>query len=103
MGFNLGVLKAISHHLQTAEFDNSVCREFKFYHTHFFREDSTPKYFHNCTYPIDIHCIAQSIITLTEFKHLDPSSLFLANKVLQWVMNNMLDEQGFFYYRVLRL
>ena len=102
-GFNLGALNAIGNHLQTSEFDNSVSRGFTFYHTHFFREDGAPKYFHNRTYPIDIHCVAQSIITLTEFKHLDPSSLSLANKVLQWAINNMWDEQGFFYYRVLRL
>ena len=102
-GFNLGALKAIGCHLQTSEFDDSVCRGFEFYRTHFFREDGAPKYFHNRNYPIDIHCVAQSIITLAEFKHLDPSSLSLASKVLQWAMNNMWDEQGFFYYRVLRL
>jgi len=102
-GFNLGALRAIGLYAQTAEFDDSVRRGFDFYRTHFFREDGAPKYFHNRTYPIDVHCVAQSIITLTEFQDLDPASPPIADKVLQWAMAHMWDERGFFYYRVLRL
>jgi rhamnogalacturonyl hydrolase YesR len=102
-GFNLGALRAIGLHAQTAEFDDSVRRGFEFYCTHFFREDGAPKYFHNRTYPIDVHAVAQSIITLTEFQDLNPSSLPQADKVLEWAMDHMWDERGFFYYRVLRL
>jgi hypothetical protein len=102
-GFNLGALRAIGLYAQTAEFDDSVRRGFEFYRTHFFREDGAPKYFHNRTYPIDIHAVAQSIITLTEFQDLNPASLPLADKVLKWAMDHMWDERGFFYYRVLRL
>jgi hypothetical protein len=102
-GFNLGALRAIGLYAQTAEFDDSVRRGFEFYRAHFFREDGAPKYFHNRTYPIDIHAVAQSIITLTEFQDLNPSSLPLADKVLQWTLDHMWDERGFFYYRVLRL
>jgi hypothetical protein len=101
-GFNLGALCAIGQYLETAEFDDSVRRGFEFYLSNFFREDGAPKYFHNRTYPIDIHCVAQSIITLAEFKHLNPSSLPMADKVLRWALTNMRDERGFFYYRVLR-
>jgi rhamnogalacturonyl hydrolase YesR len=102
-GFNLGALRAIGLYAQTDEFENSVRRGFEFYRNHFFREDGAPRYFHNRTYPIDIHAVAQSIITLTEFQDLNSSSLPMADKVLQWAMDHMWDEQGFFYYRVLRL
>jgi len=101
-GFNLGALQAIGQYMETMEFEDSVRRGFEFYRSHFFREDGAPKYFHNRTYPIDVHCVAQSLITLTEFSHLDPSSLAMTNKVLQWALDNMWDDQGFFYYRVLR-
>jgi hypothetical protein len=101
-GFNLGALRAIGLYAQTDEFEDSLRRGFEFYRTHFFREDGAPKYFHNRTYPIDIHCVAQSILTSTEFQDLNPSSLALADKVLQWALDHMWDEQGFFYYRVLR-
>jgi hypothetical protein len=102
-GFNLGALNAIGQYLETAEFEEPLRRGFQFYRNHFFREDGAPKYMHNRTYPIDIHCVAQSIITLTEFKHLDPSSLPMARKVVQWATDNMWDGRGFFYYRVVRL
>jgi hypothetical protein len=51
---------------------------------------------------VDIHCVAQSIITLVALKDLNPSNMELARSVFQWAMNHMWDEQGFFYYRVLR-
>jgi rhamnogalacturonyl hydrolase YesR len=102
-GFNLGALRAIGRYAHTTEFEDSLRRGFEFYRAHFVRKDGAPKYFHNRTYPIDAHCVAQSIITLSEFQDLNPASLALADKVLQWAMNHMWDERGFFYYRVLRL
>src|SRR5205814_2080979 len=63
---------------------------------------SAPRYFHNRTYPIDIHCVAQSIITLLTFRDLDPRNAELADSVFRWAMNHMWDDRGFFYYRVLR-
>lgn len=102
-GFNLGALRDVGFYARTSEFDNSLRRGFDFYRTHFVREDGGPRYFHDRTYPIDAHCVAQSIITLTEFQDFDPSSLTLADKVLQWALSHMWDERGFFYYRVLRL
>jgi SAM-dependent methyltransferase len=102
-GFNLGALRSIGLHAQTTEFDDSLRRGFEFYRTHFFRKDGAAKYFHNRTYPIDAHAVAQSIITLTEFQDLNPTSLPIADKVLEWAMNHMWDERGFFYYRCLRL
>jgi len=46
--------------------------------------------------------VAQSIITLILLRDLDPGSVSLARSVLQWAMENMWDDRGFFYYRVLR-
>jgi len=102
-GYNLCALRAIARDLGTTEFDSSIRHGFEFYRAHFFREDGAARYFHNRTYPIDIHCVAQSIITLLAFRDLDPASVELAHSVFQWAMNHMWDERGFFYYRVLRL
>ena len=99
-GYNLGALRTISNILNTDEFKPNILRGFKFYQAHFFREDGAPKYFHNKTYPIDVHSVAQSIITLIEFKDLDQSNVELAQRVLEWTMANMWDERGYFYYQV---
>lgn len=101
-GFNLCALQSISHDAGTAEFDSHLEKGFRFYKATFLREDGAPRYFHNRTYPIDIHCAAQSIITLLAFRHFDSDCVQLANSTLRWAMDNMWDDRGFFYYRVLR-
>jgi len=101
-GYNLCALQSIGRYAGTLEFESCIRRGLEFYRTHFFREDGAPRYFHDRTYPVDIHCVAQSIITLLGLKDLDPGNVELARSVFQWAMNHMWDERGFFYYRVLR-
>ncbi len=101
-GYNLEALRSIQRSLETTEFDSSVRRGFEFYRTHFFGEDGAAKYFHDRVYPLDIHCVAQSILTLLAFRDLDAGNVQLACSVFDWAMKRMWDERGFFYYRVLR-
>lgn len=101
-GFNLCALRSIGRYAETAEFEPYLRRGLDFYRSHFFCEGGAVRYFHNRTYPIDIHCVAQAIITLAELEDLEPSCMELARSVFQWAMRHMWDEQGFFYYRVLR-
>ena len=101
-GYNLCALRDISRSLETSEFESHIRLGFDFYRAHFFLEDGTAKYFHDRTYPIDIHCVAQSIITLLAFRDLHPDGVALAHSVFRWAMDHMWDERGFFYYRVLR-
>jgi hypothetical protein len=102
-GYNLVSLRAIGRALETTEFESRATRGFNFYRKHFFRSDSAPRYFHNRTYPIDAHCVAQSILTLIEFRDRDAGNLMLARRVCDWALRHMRDEQGCFYYRVLPL
>jgi hypothetical protein len=95
-------LRVIGYKLRTSEFDSHLRRGFEFYRKHFFREDGAVCYFHNQTYPIDIHCVAQSLLTLLEFQYLDPTALTLAGLVYTWTMKHMWNDAGFFYYRILR-
>lgn len=101
-GYNLCALRSICRYAETREFEPCLRQGFEFYRAHFFREQGAVKYFHDRCYPIDIHCVAQSIITLIELKELDPENVALACSVFQWAMTHMWDERGFFYYRVLR-
>ncbi len=102
-GFNLSALESISKHLGTTEFEASLRRGVEFYRAHFFRNDGAPRYFHNRTYPIDAHSVAQSIITLLDLKDIVPENMALAKSVFQWAMRYLWDDKGFFYYRTLRL
>ena len=100
--YNLSALAAIDRHLSTAEFEPCIQRGLAFYLNHFFREDGAVNYFHNRTYPIDIHSVAVAIITLLDLKAFDDRCAPLAHRVLQWTMANMWNPKGYFYYRVLR-
>ncbi len=99
-GYNLCALRNIGRCLDTDEFESHIRRGFDFYRQHFFREDGAPKYFHDRVYPIDIHSVAQSIITLITFDDLDAENRALADTIFQWAMSNMWDERGYFYYQM---
>ena len=101
-GYNLTSLRAIDRNLHTSEFETHIRRGFEFYRKHFFREDGAVRYFHNQTYPIDIHAVAQSLLILLEFRELDTTVLSLIRLVYSWAMKHMWNEAGFFSYRVLR-
>jgi hypothetical protein len=98
-GYNLVALKDISRFGRVNEFDAAVGRGFDFYREHFFREDGAPRYFHDRTYPIDIHSVAQSISTLIEFENLASDNKRLAESVLKWALANMRDGRGYFYFQ----
>lgn len=102
-GYNLCALQSIDRNLNTTEFATHIRRGMEFYRAHFFREDGAARYFHDRTFPIDIHCVAQSIITLLAFRDQNPANVSLALAVFRWAIEHMRDEQGYFYYRVLRL
>lgn len=102
-GYNLCALRSISRDAGTREFDDRIRRGFDFYRDHFFRADGAPRYFHDRTYPIDIHSVAQSIITLLAFRDVDERNARLARDVFEWAMTHLWDDRGYFYYRVLRI
>lgn len=98
-GFNLVALRRIYDNTGMVKFDSAIRRGFLFYRAHFFREDGAPRYFHKTTYPIDIHSVAQSLITLAEFKDFGKENVDQAYTVLRWALNNLWDKRGFFYFQ----
>lgn len=100
-GYNLCALRSISRNTGETEFEAIACRGFEFYKNNFFCENSAPKYFHNRIYPLDIHSVAQSIITLMEFKDISDGSEKMATAVIDWAMNNMWNKSGYFNYQIL--
>jgi hypothetical protein len=101
-GFNLAALRSIGRSLRTAEFEAHVKRGMAFYRSHFFLANGAVRYYHNRTYPIDSHAIAQGMLTLIDLQDLDTGNIEMARTIFAWAMNNMWDRRGFFYYRVLR-
>lgn len=98
-GYNLCALCAMRQYTKSDEFDIIIKRGFRFYCDHFFREDGAARYFHNATYPIDAHSVAQSILTLVELAPLNKQSSILAASVFEWAMANLWSGNGYFYYQ----
>lgn len=98
-GFNLVCLSRIIKQSGSNDWQNVLKSGLDFYLKTFFLNDGTPKYYHNKTYPIDIHSAAQAIVTFVYLKDLIPDAKSRIEQVTKWTLANMLDKEGFFYFQ----
>lgn len=98
-GYNLDALITYQEITDDYSFSENIEKGFDFYINNFFLEDGTPKYYHNKTYPIDIHCPGQLFVTLNSLSKFTQHSQ-LAKKVMTWTIENMQDKKGYFYYQM---
>lgn len=97
-GFNLEALRWF------VRFGEAPCawvdcyqRGVRFYTGHFYLADGMPKYWHNRTYPIDIHAPAEAVYFLSGEGE---KQRCLTEKVLAWTMKNLWNEHhGYFHFR----
>ncbi len=100
-GYNLDSLKCYIDSTNDNTFRENLERGFRYFKNHFFESSGRPKYYHNRIYPVDIQCASQAIDTLAYFAGQDRESLWLAQKVAKWTIDNMQDRKGYFYFRLL--
>ena len=99
-GFVLVSLKNILNYLDYV--DNSGFRQillkgYEYYKRTFFEDNGMPHYYHNKTYPIDLHCSAQGIITFLKFSEYDHGAINMAKKVATWAIDNMWDNKNRYF------
>ena len=99
-GYNLVSLKHYIDATGDETWRKNLQDGLRFYKSNFFEDNGCPKYYHNRRYPIDIQCAGQSVETLAVFSEVDPSCLDLAVKAALWIIENMQDHDGHFYYRI---
>lgn len=102
-GFILESLEVIKRYIG-AEFNADIALEkgLKFYLDNLFKDEEIPKMTHKSIYPIDIQSGGQAIITLGEMFSRVPELKEFALKIAEWIINNMMDKKGFFYFRIYR-
>ena len=98
-GYNLDAIQVYQDKTGDTSFQQNIDKGFDFYINNFFEADGTPKYYHNKTYPIDIHCPGQLFVTLKTLDKYEEHQE-LAQKVLNWTIENMQDRKGYFYYQL---
>ena len=97
-GYNLCALQTIKNVTGSVEFDDSILRGVDFYLRNFFLANGTPKYFHDRTYPIDIHSAAQSLLTLSHFSEFTGATE-RCDAVLSWTLAYMRNADGSFRFQ----
>jgi hypothetical protein len=86
-----------------SSFEGAMLLGHHYYQSSFFTEEGAPKYFHNRTFPVDIHSCSQAILHFIAFSSIDPTALDRAWKTFRWTMRNMAAADGSFYYQRHRL
>jgi hypothetical protein len=99
--FVLGSLSRIIDSCEPArdEFEPALRRGYEFWKERFFLEHGWPKYYPDRLYPADAHSAASAIVTLVELRGRVPGALNLAEQIAAWVIKNLRDKSGFFYYQ----
>lgn len=95
-GFNLQSIRYFLEEGFAGEYRDAYDKGVTFYAENFFLPDGTPKYYHNRTWPIDIHAPAQAIVF---FSGMGDKYKELTDKVLAWTMEIMYDPKGYFYFQ----
>jgi hypothetical protein len=80
-------------------FEPAMLRGHHYYRSAFFTAEGAPKYFHNRTFPIDIHACSQAVLHFAAFSQIDPTALKQASKTLTWTLKNMRSRDGSFFYQ----
>jgi hypothetical protein len=81
------------------EYQGAFEKGVQFYRKIFFLDDGTPKYYHNRIYPVDIHSPAEAVVF---FSKMGDSYKRFSEHILQWMIRNMQDRKGYFYFQKMR-
>lgn len=97
-GYNLECLSVYKQISGDASYNKNLNDGMDYYLKTFFTPEGISKYYNNQTFPIDIHAPAQLVVTLSRFGNLKEHKE-LVDKVLNWTINNMQSNKGYFYYQ----
>ena len=98
-GYNLDALIAYQELTGDNKYRKYIEKGFEYYIQNFFEANGMPKYYDTRTYPIDIHCPGQLLVTLARLHKIEEYKE-IAEKVIDWTIRNMQDRKGYFYYQL---
>jgi hypothetical protein len=98
-GYNLCALLDYSRFSGDSSFEPVIAKGYSFYRQNLFTSDGIPKYFHDSTFPVDIHSCSQAILTFCAFSSWESSALADAVKTTEWTIQNMQAPEGSFYFQ----
>ncbi|MDN7456419.1 aspartate-semialdehyde dehydrogenase [Burkholderia cenocepacia] len=102
-GYNLEALWLLQRSANTNRFSDAISRGLEYYRNTFFLADGTVKYYDTNVWPIDMHSVAQALITLLTVSGTEDDRM-LAARVYARAMQMLYlpDERRFAYQRTAR-
>ncbi len=97
--YNVCALLHYQHLTGDRSFEQAMLTGHRYYQTAFFTAAGAPRYFHNRTFPMDIHACSQAILHFCAFSSMDPAAPEHAWRTFRWTMRNMAAPDGSFYYQ----
>jgi hypothetical protein len=97
-----GVLDGIWDYGEAAgdlRFDDVFWRGLAYYEEHFFTAEGAARWRSNRTHPVDVHGLAQGILTFSRASRRRPEKLEVARRIARYAVERMQDPAGFFYYQ----
>jgi hypothetical protein len=82
------------------EFEARLERGYRYWKETFFTPEGLTKYYSGSLYPIDIHAVAQAVLTFRAFAERDAEAGDHALELALWAGSNMQDSKGFFHYQI---
>ncbi len=101
-GFVLVALRQVIRYAAFDEAEDSLRRGHRFFLRRFFENNGTPRYYHDRTEPIDVHCPTQAFVTIAELWDVEPAP-HLLQRTARWFLERMRAPEGYFFYRLGRL
>ncbi len=101
-GFSLVALSRYARYSGDQTFRAATEKARAFWEANFFDPDGAPKYYPRQKYPLDVHSVAQAILTHLEFSGEDPQALPKARRMAAWALQNIWSNEGFFYFQIHR-
>lgn len=95
-GFNLQSIRFFLEEGFAREHEPAFKKGVEFYANNFFLDGGAPKYYHDRLYPIDVHSPSQA---LAFFSKMGGPWRALARKVARWMIENLQDPAGYFYFQ----
>lgn len=98
-GFNLVALAEYHSSGADDSFHDAIAVGHRFWSAHFFSADGAPKFYATQLYPIDIHCVAQSMLTDLEFVSSDGEAMQRCLRTYWWTRAHLRSDTGDYYFQ----
>ncbi len=97
-GYNLECIYTYQKISDDISYSKHIEKGLNYYLNTFFTAEGISKYYNNSVFPIDIHAPAQLVVTLRKLDIFSENKE-LIDRVLNWTIENMQSEKGFFQYQ----